>query len=53
MVILFPSVGREFYSTLFVFLTDTFTGKCQSIFWKMTFFDRIFFICAIVIQQDR
>jgi hypothetical protein len=27
MVILFPSVGREFYSTPLVFLTDTFTGK--------------------------
>ena len=28
-------------------------GCGQSRFWKMTFLDRIFSICAIVIQQDR
>jgi len=28
-------------------------GEGQSRFWKMTFLDRIFLICAVVIQQDR
>ena len=45
--------GVQIYSTPFVFLANTFTGKSQSKFWKITFLDFIFSICAIVIQRDR